>query len=284
MFFMSFSKHFFRGTQAQARKYIKKITQTQWLCVVNFLYFAQAMKFDVYKTEIQTDYKRALLHSDILCIDGIAMQIFDRVWQFFFGWKRQWTDNLNGTDFLPYILENTRDKKIGIIMSTVYDPKIDKWLEWMDKWLHKLKQFYPHIDVIFKYQTLFEKRGEDFPIEECIKTIKIQQNKYDHILFLNGIWWPKQEIRTEQYKHLFQDTWIIIMNNGATLDYYSGFETRAPKRVVKMRVGETLWRIATQPKKNLKKLLAMFKIIEYRKYLIVTSIKKHINHNKTTWK
>jgi len=72
------------------------------------------------------------------------------------------------------------------------------------------------------------------------------------------------------------------MNNGATLDYYSGFETRAPKRVVKMRVGETLWRITTQPQKNLKKFLAMFKIIDYRGYISLKYIKKLINHKKTT--
>jgi len=287
----SISNVLFRGTQAQAREQIKKISQTQWLCVVNFLYFARAMKFDVYKDNYhpelvsgskhwnkfsitKSDYKTALLHSDILCIDGIAMQVFDRVWQFFFGWKRSWTENLNGTDFLPYILEHTKDKKIGIIMSTVYDPNINKWPEWMDKWLKKLQHLYPHVEIIFKYQSLFQNRGEEFPIEECISIIKDKKNNYDHILFLNGIWWPKQETRTEQHKHLFQDTKIIIMNNGATLDYYSGFETRAPKRVVKMRIGETLWRITTQPKKNLKKFLAMFKIIEYRWYLIKQYITK----------
>lgn len=57
---------------------------------------------------------------------------------------------------------------------------------------------------------------------------------------------------------------MIVMNNGATLDYYSGFETRAPRRVVKMRVGETLRRVITQPQKNLKKLFAMFGIVSYR--------------------
>lgn len=298
---LSISNILFRGTQAQAREHIKRVSQTQWLCIVNFLYFARAMKFDVYKDNChpelvlgskcwnkfsmtKIDYKKALLQSDILCIDGIAMQIFDRVWQFFFWWKRKRTENLNGTDFLPYILEQTKDKKIGIIMSTVYDPNINKWPEWMEKWLEKLQHLYPHIDIIFKHQSLFQNRGEDFPIEKCISVIKDKKNKYDHILFLNGIWWPKQEIRTEQHKHLFKNTWIIIMNNGATLDYYSGFETRAPRRVVKMRIGETLRRITTQPEKNFKKFLAMFKIIDYRGYISLKYIKKSINYKKTTWK
>lgn len=75
----SISSILFRGTQAQARKKIKTISQTEGLCTVNFLYFAQAMKFKVYEEEIKSDYKTALFHSDVLCIDGIAMQIFDRV-------------------------------------------------------------------------------------------------------------------------------------------------------------------------------------------------------------
>ena len=90
------------------------------------------------------------------------------------------------------------------------------------------------------------------------------RDQYDHILFLNGIGGPAQEIRTHEHKDFFTDSQIIIMNNGATLDYYSGFETRAPKRVVKARIGETLWRIIVDPKKNLRKLLAMFRIIPYR--------------------
>lgn len=61
---------------------------------------------------------------------------------------------------------------------------------------------------------------------------------------------------------------MIILNNGATIDYYSGFEQRAPRRVVNMRIGETFRRICTQPQKNLHKFLAMFQIIPYWGYLI----------------
>lgn len=274
----SISSILFRGTQAQARKKIKTTSQTQGLCIVNFLYFAQAMKFKVYEEETQSDYKTALFHSDIVCIDGIAMQIFDRVWQFFFGWKRQRTENLNGTDFLPYILEQTRKQKVAIIMSTVYDAKIGKWPEWMDKWLDKLQKLYPHIDIIFKHQTLFQHRGKDFPLQDCLNVINKEKNNYDHILFLNGIGWPVQEIWTEKFKEKFKNTGVIIMNNGATLDYYSGFETRAPRWVVKLRIGETLRRVITQPQKNLKKFLAMFDIVKYWWYLIIRQIKKLKKH------
>ncbi len=298
---MSFSSYFFRWTSAQARSHIQDTIKQKKICIVNFVYFAQAMKFRVYegnaKCKMQNaksqqtaqnkkinsivnselcivNYKQALQNSDLLCIDGIAMQIFDRVWQFFFGWKRQWTDNLNGTDFLPYILEQTKNQKVAIIMSTLYDSKIGKWPEWMEKWLSKLKQLYPHIDIIFKHQTLFSKRGEDFPFNELHTILSQSQKKYDHILFLNGIWGPAQEIRAEKHKKELSDHNLIILNNGATIDYYSGFETRAPKRVIKMRIGETLRRVITQPEKNFKKLLAMFGIVRYWYYLLQKVLKK----------
>lgn len=286
------SQKLFHWNKSQARESMKTICQTQWSCVVSFLYFAQAMKFKVYegnaewkmknvewKTIVNStfwilNYKEALLNADLVFIDGIAMQIFDWVWQFVFGGKRVWTENLNGTDFTPYILEQTRDQKVAIIMSTVYDPKIEKWPEWMDKGLDKLKVLYPHIDIIFKHQTLFGQRGEDFPFEKLQQILNEKKSNYDHILFLNGIGSPVQETWTEQHRNFFDQSGIIVMNNGATLDYYSWFETRAPQRVIKLRVGETLWRVCTQPKKNLHKFLVMFQIVYYWRYLAKQFIKK----------
>ena len=43
------SHKFFRGTQLQARESIQNICLTQWSCIVSFVYFAQAMKFDLFK-------------------------------------------------------------------------------------------------------------------------------------------------------------------------------------------------------------------------------------------
>lgn len=284
------STKLFRWTKSQARKSMQNICQTQWSCVVSFLYFAQAMKFKVYEDtsckildtrklitnnqQLVPLYKDALLNADLVFIDGIAMQIFDRVWQFLFRDKRKRTENLNGTDFLPYILEQTKDKKVGIVMSSVYDPKINKWPEWMDKWLAKIKEIYPHTEILYKHQTDFSKRGQDFPFDTLQEILDEKWENFDHILFLNGIGSPAQEIWTEEHRSFFEKKGIIVMNNGATIDYYSGFEKRAPQRVVKLRVGETIWRVFTQPKKNLHKFLAMFQIVNYWRYLIKKVFKK----------
>lgn len=269
------SNTFFRGTQSQARENIKSICQTQWSCVVSFVYFAQAMKFQIFQSEVKSKYKTALINANMVFIDGIAMQIFDRCGQWFFKPKpRQRTQNLNGTDFLPFILNQTKDQKVWIILSTVYDPKLGKWPEWMDKGLTELQRQYPHIEVLLAHQTEFKNRGQNFPFEELWKIIKEKKAEYDHILFLNGIGWPIQEIWTQENRDFFNNSGLIVLNNGATIDYYSGFETRAPERVVKMRIGETFRRIITQPKKNLHKFLSMFQIVSYRLYLIKKQLKK----------
>ena len=271
----SIGTKFFRGTQTQAREDMKTICLTQWSCIVSFVYFAQAMKFKIFEQEVESDYKKSLEQADLVFIDGIAMQIFDRVGQFFFKPKhRAWTQNMNGTDFLPFILDQTRDKKIGIILSTVYDPHLKKWPEWMLKWMDELQRQYPHIDFILSHQTEFKERGQDFPFWKLQKILEEKKSTFDHILFLNGIGGPVQEIWTQEHRDFFDKSELIILNNGATIDYYSWFETRAPHRVVKLRVGETVWRIITQPKKNLHKFLSMFQIIPYRWYLIKKSLKR----------
>lgn len=127
-----------------------------------------------------------------------------------------------------------------------------------------MKENYPHIDIIASYQELFQNRGENFPFQDLEQKIQIKAKKYDYIFFLNGIGAPIQEIRTDTHLSFFKQHKLIVFNNGATIDYYSGFEKRAPQRIVKIRIGETLRRVITQPKKNLHKLMSMFRILSYR--------------------
>lgn len=165
------------------------------------------MKFDLFRHEIDSHYKQALQKADLVFIDGIAMQIFDRCGQRLFPPKpRQRTQNLNGTDFLPFLLDQTRNRKVGIILSSVYDPKIGKGTEWMQKGLDELQKQYPHIDILFSHQTPFQNRGEQFPFEELEKVLLSVKGKYDHIFFLNGIGGPVQEVWTEKHRAFFEQS------------------------------------------------------------------------------
>lgn len=261
----SISSHLFRGTSYQARDEIKKTRSRQGYCIVSFLYFAQAMKFDIYIDTVNNRYKTGLIQSDLIFIDGIAMQIFDRCGQGFFEPKhRIRSENLNGTDFLPFLLHQTKNNKVGIIMSSVYDPGINKGPERLQKGLDKLQELFPHIDIIYSHQSLYKDRGQNFPFEQVEKALENSDTNYDYLLFLNGIGAPLQEERAQEHKAFFEKHQMIVLNNGATIDYYSGFETRAPQRAVKARVLETFRRVATQPSKNLHKFVSMFKIISYR--------------------
>jgi UDP-N-acetyl-D-mannosaminuronic acid transferase (WecB/TagA/CpsF family) len=49
-------------------------------------------------------YQDAILHADLVLMDGIALQ------SFYFLAKKKWLPNLNGTDFAPYVLESLVQK------------------------------------------------------------------------------------------------------------------------------------------------------------------------------
>jgi UDP-N-acetyl-D-mannosaminuronic acid transferase (WecB/TagA/CpsF family) len=75
---------------------------------------------------------------------------------------------------------------------------------------------------------------------------------------------PAQEVWVMNHMDAIKKYWCLVFNAWWTIDYMTGLEKRAPARVVKARVLETLWRITTHPHKNLRKFLAMFGIIRYR--------------------
>jgi UDP-N-acetyl-D-mannosaminuronic acid transferase (WecB/TagA/CpsF family) len=63
------------------------------------------------------------------------------------------------------------------------------------------------------------------------------------------------------------------MNVGGFLDFVSGFETRAPERMVKAKVLETPYRIFSHPSKNMQKFIRMFGILRIRKSQLVNSLR-----------
>lgn len=90
--------------------------QQERFSVVNFIYFANIVAQKLFdeknKTEKEREYKKILLKSDFLLPDGIALQIF-----YFFAkqLKRIQSEinrlpNLNGTDFVPAFLAETKKK------------------------------------------------------------------------------------------------------------------------------------------------------------------------------
>lgn len=225
--------------------------------VVNFLYFANAVQYHLLEDESSQTiddkrYASALNESDFLLPDGIALQ----VWSYFSRKPKIWLQNLNWTDLTPKILEHFSKKyTVHLYIYSLYDERIQKWQEWLHKATNKLTNEY-WIETIHAYQSHFNQRWKDFPWDDMNTTIDTSWNVIN--IFLNCTWSPFQEKRTEENKDRFVENKMMVLNVWWFLDFYSGFEKRAPERVVKAKVLETFWRIATNPKKNLKKFVAMF--------------------------
>jgi UDP-N-acetyl-D-mannosaminuronic acid transferase (WecB/TagA/CpsF family) len=119
-----------------------KTYEEQMFAVVNFLYFAQIISQRLFeegkdKTEKQREYKKILLKADYLLPDGIALQIFYYLANLFKGIhsSKRWLDNLNGTDFTLYFLNEVKkrygNQKICLLLYGAPPKGIEKASEYI---------------------------------------------------------------------------------------------------------------------------------------------------------
>lgn len=250
-------KKLYQGDSAELIHELITVYQSKGHAVVNFLYFANAMQYKLFEKAKESPkarkYKESLLESDFLLPDGIALQLWSK-----------WTEkkslrNLNGTDLTPEVLAYLNDHhKTSVYIYSLYDPKIWKWKEWLEKAVDRMKHDYPNIEFRWCHQSEYKHRGDDFPFDQAEQATERDTSAIR--LFLNCTWTPFQELWVEEHRTFFEKHFFLVMNVGGFIDFMAGFEQRAPRWVVKARVLETFWRIATNPKKNLKKFLAMFGI------------------------
>lgn len=270
---MDILNHLYRWTREQAAEDIATQYESWASVFVDFLYFASAMKMRVLEeqqTAEQETYKKAILAADILFPDGIALQVFDRAAN---KGKASRLHNLNGTDFVPYLLKYLAAKwKTSMYVRSVFDEK--KWhgKEFMQKWIDRLQAHVPWLQCPFAWQCSYYQRGDGFPWKEFKEARHKDDSAYK--IFWTGIGTPFQEIRSEKNRQMFDETPCIVIQLGGTLDFWSGYETRAPRRVVKARVLETPWRLLTTPKKNYPKVLAMFGVFRILRKRITSKEKR----------
>ena len=270
------SPYLFHGDKNEAIVTIDETIQKEGRCMISYVYFAQAMGYRVYEerqNEKQQHYFEALRQSHLIGIDGIAMQIFDRCGGQLRWPTRPWTTNMNGTDFMPYFLDTiSQQRRVGVVILTVYDISIGKWPERWPIIQQKFMERFPHVDIILFDFIQYSERATSDIAWQIDNVLTEKRQDYDDIIIINGWWWPLQEIRSAAHHTLRKKHHCIVMNQWATLDFISGFEQRVPSRVVRLRVGETIWRICNQPR-NLKKLIAMFSIVRYRHFVLKTLAK-----------
>lgn len=227
--------------------------------VVNFIYFAnivgQRLFSEKDKTEKEREYKKILLKSDFLLPDGIALQVF-----YFFAKlfrriesPRFRLDNLNGTDFVPYFLSEAKKKygnqKLCVLL---YGTKPDA----LKQAEEKLK--------FQGYNVIYTQDGySDFDWEAAQEALKEYQDTINILLVARST--PKiplQELRTSRNYQKIQQHELLVFNTGGLLDFIAWVQKRAPKlwRIFRL---EWLYRLLSDPKRNLKKVLNSLAIIPY---------------------
>ncbi len=248
-------------------KDLQKLYTNQWFAVVNFLYFANLMKWRLLEEytwlekkdkETAQKYHNALISSDFLLTDWIALQVFEKIRS----WRR--CQNLNWTDLTPKLLKDLASLQtwwISVYAYQCYDPRIGKdvWYLWLLQ--EALERLSDKIAVSWVYQSLYRERWSDFDWDS-FKT-SVTSDVYDVKVFLNCTGTPFQENWLYEHKEYFKEQWFIVINAWWVVDFMTWFEQRAPDWVVKSRVGEALWRLFSNPGKNRWKILSMFWIFRY---------------------
>lgn len=264
---MSILNQLYQWNREQAYTHILNTYQEQGYFVLSFLYFANAMHERLLEppvTDRHINYKHALWDADLILPDGIALQMFYRVGR----WV--WLHNLNGTDFIPYFFDRlwSSDEDVHIGFFTLYDPRpeVNKTLEQLED---AKQAFYERFGLTIDFSTQIEyvKRMTDTFDLQGYET-SLNQSKAQYKILFMGLGTPAQEIWCHQHQDFIRKHNLLVINAGGTMDYISWFEQRAPERVVRARVLETIWRITSKPGKNLRKFLWMFGIVRYRWYSI----------------
>lgn len=261
-----------------AFKAIMNEYKTNKHAIINFLYFTNSMKYKLFEySDKKTDleYKSALKKWSFILPDGIAIELFYKVASYFNKTlSPRWLTNLNGTDFMPYFITNLlkEESSVHIAIYSTYDPKINKSKSELEKAKKNFEKKYSK-KIDYSEQSLYSERGKDFDFWQYQLSLNTNQEKVN--IFITCLWTPVQELRIEKNKEFFVKNNIIVFNAWGFIDFLSWYEKRAPQRLVKARVLETPRRVISNPKKNLKKLVAMFAIIRFRYKKIMYVITKN---------
>lgn len=227
--------------------------------VINFLYFANIVSHNLFsdkdKTEKQREYKKILLKADFLLPDGIGLQLFYSLAKVMGKIQSPitWLQNLNGTDFTPYLLQSIK-KKYGTqkLCLLIYGTKS----EHLEKAVNKLK--------FQGYNVIYAQEGySDFDWEKAESAMQEYQDTINVLIVGRSTpELPLQELRTNRNYQKIQQKKLIVLNTGGLLDFLAGIQKRAPKIWRKLKL-EWLYRFLTDPKRNLQKILNTLQIFPY---------------------
>ncbi len=219
---------------------------------VSFVYFAALEMGGWYQNKPEAQYRKALIESDMVLADGIAFRLLH--YAFFHpgisGWKilfqypkysKLAVKNLNGTDFVPQLLQSFRDTDVRVLLYGTTPENLPKAVEYVRD------QFGLEVTGAHGYA----------PFPETL----LEGN--NPIILLVGLGTPRQEKWILGNIPMFKNRGnILVFGVGGLFDFWGGLEHRAPAIFRKLGL-EWLWRLLSFPKKNFKKAMASFMFFWY---------------------
>jgi len=186
--------------------------------IVSFLNF-HAINISVQNREYHSVMKKA----DFLFRDGVGVEVALKAI------NKESGLNMNGTDFIPLVIQSAINKKLPIVL----------WgteLEYLSKTKHIIDNKGGQvIDVMDGFQ----------PVESYID--KLKELDVDNAIIILGMGMPKQELLAEKIKANFPKGYTIV-NGGAIIDFMAGKQPRAPVLMRKLKL-EFLFRLSKEPKR-----------------------------------
>lgn len=172
-------------------------------------------------------FKCALMTSTYLLRDGIGIQLALACKGMSAG------ENLNGTDFIPVILDKFRGCSVALLGST--DPVLEAAVR-------VLKESYGITVVLAKNG--FDYRPEDY-------LAQLNSNAPEVVILAMGM--PKQELLQCYLKSNWKNTRpVLIVSGGAILSFLTGYEKRAPRVFLWLKL-EWFWRFLLNPRRLFKR-------------------------------
>jgi N-acetylglucosaminyldiphosphoundecaprenol N-acetyl-beta-D-mannosaminyltransferase len=188
------------------------------------IFFLNAHCFNI--AQKNQEYCKALNSSDLLLNDGIGIKIGTKIL------KLPHKENMNGTDFIPKVIELCLDKKRPIFLLGAKEGISCTAAE-------TLRTKFPEINIIGNRSGYFSEEEEVKMIEE------INQLKVEVLIVGMGV--PMQELWIYKNKDKLKTVKIAIAG-GAIIDFISGNVRRAPVWIQKIGM-EWLFRFAQEPKR-----------------------------------
>lgn len=188
------------------------------------IYFLNAHCFNI--AQRNREYLKALNNSDLLLNDGIGIKIGSKIL------KLPHQENMNGTDFIPKVIELCLDKKRPIYLLGAKEGISNIASE-------SLKTRYPDINIVGSRSGYFSNDEESNMIQE-INDLKAE-------VLIVGMGVPIQELWIHKNKEKFKTVKVVIAG-GAIIDFISGRVKRAPIWIQKIGM-EWFFRFAQEPKR-----------------------------------